>query len=212
MSNTESVFDNYYIIGHSVIHACSTAHAIFICTCVDPYHISIFRYFLFLRNITEIWPAVSIVWRETSAQHFAAGRGIYGEFDKKYKRAYKNMTCAPHKALTGDDARTIISRAAYDDVFIKRGDEKDVTAAKTLQTATVTATAASTVARSDRHRAVRRRSLDVHYIPFFNATRALWDLHIGSAKADCTHYCYHPVFWQPVWKGIAQAVRQSIFQ
>lgn len=51
----------------------------------------------------------------------------------------------------------------------------------------------------------------VHYIPFYFATQDLWNMHTDfppypGGHADCVHYCYHPVLWQPIWKLLCDIV------
>ena len=48
---------------------------------------------------------------------------------------------------------------------------------------------------------------NVHYLPFYFATKDLWNMHTDfppypGGHADCVHFCYHPQLWQPIWKYI----------
>jgi hypothetical protein len=45
----------------------------------------------------------------------------------------------------------------------------------------------------------------IHYIPFRFATVDLWNMHTDR-KSDCTHYCHHPIMWQPLWKYLHDIV------
>ena len=47
----------------------------------------------------------------------------------------------------------------------------------------------------------------IHYFPFYFATKDLWNMHTDfppypGGHSDCVHYCYHPQLWQPMWRYI----------
>ena len=46
------------------------------------------------------------------------------------------------------------------------------------------------------------RNSYIGYIPFYGVTKVLSSMH--TRKGDCTHYCYHPSLWQPIWKALAE--------
>jgi hypothetical protein len=51
----------------------------------------------------------------------------------------------------------------------------------------------------------------LHYIPFYFVTQDIWNLHTDfppypGGHADCVHYCFHPAFWQPIWKSLVDIV------
>ena len=55
----------------------------------------------------------------------------------------------------------------------------------------------------------------VNYIPFYFATVDLWNMHTDfppypGGHADCVHYCYHPVLWQPVWRYLYDIIVLNI--
>lgn len=52
---------------------------------------------------------------------------------------------------------------------------------------------------------------NIHYVPFYFVTQDIWTMHTDfppypGGHADCVHYCYHPVFWQPVWQSLVNIV------
>ena len=52
---------------------------------------------------------------------------------------------------------------------------------------------------------IRNEQLDAyfHLIPFRDITSPLHDMHPSGAEGkDCTHYCYFPQLWQPVWNEL----------
>jgi hypothetical protein len=49
----------------------------------------------------------------------------------------------------------------------------------------------------------------IHYVPFFNATKELYQLHPG--KGDCTHFCWTPTLWQPLWAALYSAVTRDAY-
>jgi hypothetical protein len=54
----------------------------------------------------------------------------------------------------------------------------------------------------------------LRYVPFFNATRDLYSLHPGkdaNGHVDCTHFCWTPTMWQPLWAALASAIRQDAY-
>jgi hypothetical protein len=53
----------------------------------------------------------------------------------------------------------------------------------------------------------------LRYVPFYDATKGLYSLHPGNDRADappdCTHFCWTPALWQPLWSALVEAVRDS---
>ena len=49
-------------------------------------------------------------------------------------------------------------------------------------------------------------SPQVRFVPTFDFARARGELHRGGAKPDCTHYCYTPLFFEPLLRRLADAV------
>eukprot|EP01033_Poteriospumella_lacustris_P019958 gene19958-14535_t len=46
----------------------------------------------------------------------------------------------------------------------------------------------------------------IRMIPFHLATMPLYNMHpTGPRVQDCTHYCYFPQMWQPVWYALYNA-------
>jgi len=53
----------------------------------------------------------------------------------------------------------------------------------------------------------------VGWIPFFNTTEALYDMHLESNnqyKADCTHYIYSPYLFLPLWLDTIRVMEDFI--
>lgn len=47
---------------------------------------------------------------------------------------------------------------------------------------------------------------NIHIIPFRKMTMPLYNMHPTSAmQQDCTHFCYFPQMWQPIWYEIYNA-------
>ena len=40
-------------------------------------------------------------------------------------------------------------------------------------------------------------------VPLFEALLPRWDVHVAP---DCTHFCYAPPLWEPLWRGVAVAL------
>jgi hypothetical protein len=51
----------------------------------------------------------------------------------------------------------------------------------------------------------------IRMIPFHKITMPLYNMHPNSAAAqDCTHYCYFPQMWQPVWYELYNASQSMV--
>ena len=52
----------------------------------------------------------------------------------------------------------------------------------------------------------------LNIFPMRRLTRPLHDMHLYSSKygVDCTHFCWTPMMWQPLWTYILDAVRCSV--
>eukprot|EP01040_Poterioochromonas_malhamensis_P001486 gene1486-1574_t len=49
----------------------------------------------------------------------------------------------------------------------------------------------------------------IHMIPFHELTMPLYNMHAGNSRfQDCTHYCYLPQMWQPIWHQIYSATKK----
>lgn len=68
--------------------------------------------------------------------------------------------------------------------------------------------------------AIARRHVERHprigYLPFYNATAQLWNLHeeiacglenSGANCCDCTHFCYTPQFWGHFYNDVYELLR-----
>jgi hypothetical protein len=49
---------------------------------------------------------------------------------------------------------------------------------------------------------------NIHFevIPFRSLTEDMWDTHMGGDYADCTHFCWSPMMFQPVFKTLLLAI------
>ena len=49
---------------------------------------------------------------------------------------------------------------------------------------------------------------NIHFeiIPFRSLTEDMWDTHMGGDYADCTHFCWSPMMFQPVFKTLLKAI------
>ena len=52
----------------------------------------------------------------------------------------------------------------------------------------------------------RVMAASVRFVPTFDFARGRGDLHRGGTKRDCTHYCYTPLFFEPLLSRLADAV------
>ena len=124
-----------------------------------------------------------VLYRETSAQHFD-NEG--GEYQKRKRKRAKSKTCKP---VSATDA---LARWRTD-VFRGAANRTGVSVVDALR---------------------RRRDGDgdyddnnnqpeVAFLPFWDFTAELHDLHNGE---DCTHYCYSPHTFYPLWRHIRIAL------
>lgn len=132
-----------------------------------------------------------LVWRETTAQHFA---NPGGEFTLA---AYKAELCKPVR-------------------FADHG-----TGAYQWRDATVAAAARKVgfdvrFANDTRGGATEKEwNADaLAWIPFYNFTLQLSDLHPrqggdGLGLGECTHFCSTPHLWMPIWKGLRVSLERA---
>ena len=51
----------------------------------------------------------------------------------------------------------------------------------------------------------------IEYFELNNTMRDLADLHISHPYSiDCTHYCYAPLLWQPLWHRLADMAEKMV--
>ena len=50
---------------------------------------------------------------------------------------------------------------------------------------------------------IANKAGSVYYVPISHAFRSRSDAHVGK---DCTHYCWQPFFWEPVWRTFAAVI------
>jgi len=58
---------------------------------------------------------------------------------------------------------------------------------------------------SDIEHIVKSNGLGKHIkiVPFFNITRPLWSEHVNGHLRDCTHFCWSPMLYQPLFHAMA---------
>lgn len=129
------------------------------------------------------------VFRETSAQHFAATDGDYDRAD------------ASARGFVESSGKSKAKRCSDTDVCVQpcRPLAKNMSAWRNRALHRVASTRSAGGGRGRRWGAIRVQ-------PFESVTRARWDYHVASKTDynqqrrrwihDCTHFCYSPSFWQ----------------
>ena len=121
-----------------------------------------------------------VVWLETTAQHWLtkAGNGYYN---------------------SGDDARHQVAIAEATNL---------TTMSINLWHTNVSCSAIKK--ENDWRNAISRETLDrmtnnrIKYFHLNGTTQLLADMHISHPyNMDCTHYCFMPLLWQPLWHYMA---------
>lgn len=54
---------------------------------------------------------------------------------------------------------------------------------------------------------LRRNLFKVKIIPFYNITVPLWSEHPNGNLRDCTHFCWSPLLYQPIFHAMLNAIR-----
>jgi hypothetical protein len=102
--------------------------------------------------------SVEIVWRETTAQHFATKNGFWPGM--KYTKDMK-LGCFPI-----EDTSNIAD-------WRNREIERIISA--------------------------HGLSASIRYLPFYNLTVPFWSEHPNGMLKDCTHFCWTPMLYQPIF-------------
>lgn len=144
-----------------------------------------------------------ILHREASAQHFDAEGGDF--FLAREKKEWKNesqLICVPFQ--WGPKARwreypvqnaTLSAGFDYDDNLLLSSSEQ-----KTVQSQSLSSRKSDVSAE--------KRKDTVVMLPFFDFTSTLHDFH--PSNQDCTHYCYNPYMWWPLWRSLRITMDKSL--
>jgi len=119
-----------------------------------------------------------VLYRETSAQHFDNDGG---EYQKRKRKRAKSKLCRPL-------SKTDMLARWRQGVFLEAANRTGVFVVKALHR------------KLDKHHAPKP---EVAFLPFWDFTSNLYDLHNGE---DCTHYCYTPHTFYPLWRHIRIAL------
>jgi hypothetical protein len=123
----------------------------------------------FHNNATRLTQhSVEIVWRETTAQHFATNNGFWPGV--KYTKDMK-LGCFP-----------IQDTSALAD-WRNREIERIIS--------------------------THSLSSSIHYLPFYNLTVPLWSEHPNGMLKDCTHFCWTPMLYQPMFHYLRDLIRKK---
>jgi hypothetical protein len=142
------------------------------------------------------WLRNTVRWHETMAQHWSneIGSGYY------------------YRPFSEEKER----------VWEAKGIGEDVFSVEEFQTPTCCAPITNTTRGSDWRNEVamdylgemktQGRGSDIELIPFSDVTRPAADLHIchPTYKFDCTHYCYTPLLWQPMYYDIEEVAIKRV--
>jgi len=127
-----------------------------------------------------------VAWRETVSQHFDTPTGDFSHYIKGLEdcveHPYLNATAHPPGKLSW-----------YQEYMMRAARELDID---------VVNAGNATLSHSIGSRPSLHSSLVV--LPFTKFTRPLHYLHPG--KSDCTHICYTPFIWMPVWRALRRAI------
>jgi hypothetical protein len=47
----------------------------------------------------------------------------------------------------------------------------------------------------------------IQIIPFYDLTAPLWTMHVNGHMRDCTHFCWTPMLYQPLFHYFANSVQ-----
>lgn len=123
-----------------------------------------------------------VLYRETAAQHW--NHTSFGYYDLEYMQEQAtNGTCVPIADATPGKSRCIVGGSRLPDLVLPT--ELDWRNIDVLH-------------------AIENENLQhIRMIPFHKATMPLHDMHPTSSESeDCTHFCYFPQMWQPVWYAL----------
>ena len=122
-------------------------------------------------------PNNTVLWRETTAQHFPEHpEGLYDN-DKRHK--YNGAHCVAHGSGSSKGSSKTASAAVNETNWRNQDVIKHWKALK-----------------------IR----NIIYVPFYEYTKPLWSMHEDPKEGehtDCTHYCWWPMLGQPVWNVLS---------
>lgn len=121
-----------------------------------------------------------LMYRETAAQHFNSNGG---EFETRMHSGV-NVSC---QAIRGPIMKW------RKDIFERSAEENGYSIVNALQPMEANSTRA------------QDRKKEVAFIPLFDYTSKLHTLH---DPVDCTHFCYTPHLWYPIWRHMRIAMDQ----
>jgi len=152
-----------------------------------------------------------LMYRETFAQHFETEGGDYESHAEK-------LNCVPHskpppKGWLPERTKVLYRAAASQGFALLHPSGNDLLEEQPASTTTTgsSVTTNGTTLEETNHRYNRhgyRHELTL--LPFWDFTAKLSYMHPGkgarSEKADCTHFCYSPHLWYPVWRHLRNAL------
>jgi len=170
----------------------------------------------------------TVIWRETSAQHFPhsldgsyeQGKKIEGSFIEKM---YENKNQRTRISTIADQSGLFGNEAASPKVMTSSPSAKMSAPSSLLisspshpyLTYFCAPVSSLEAAESQNWRNLEIKDALAQYdpqgkiklVPFFLVSLARHDLH-KAQHGDCTHYCHSPLIWQPVWQAIYDVVLQ----
>ena len=139
-----------------------------------------------------------LMWRETTAQHFADNPGGYFLREmtnlSQCSPINENFTSAayPGKSLSADLLETLSKIYPRNDYF-----------ETSQQTANITWL---DISDPEFHNTPPLQDQqELVFLPYRDYTKELPSLH----HSECTHYCANPFLWQPIWRGIRLAIQRK---
>lgn len=138
---------------------------------------------LSIKNLLHIMNSSEchLMYRETAAQHFNSNGG---EFEMRMHTGV-NVSC---QAIRGPIMKW------RKDIFERIAEESGYSIIDVIQPM-----------RANTAKRVQDRKKEVAFIPFFDYTSKMLTLH---DRVDCTHFCYTPHLWYPIWRHMRIAMDQ----
>jgi len=129
-----------------------------------------------------------VAWRETVSQHFDTPTGDFAEWTRSAPEG-----CVEHPYLRNGTAHAHDKLTWYQEYMMRAARELDLE---------IVNAGDATLSNSIGSRPSFHSSLVV--LPFTQFSRPLHYLHPGGF--DCTHICYTPFTWMPVWRSLRRAI------
>jgi hypothetical protein len=133
----------------------------------------------YLKLLSERVPLV--LWRETSAQHYATHGGHY-----RFGLPLENASCVPIPPL--DVSTSVVTNTM--NALLRQLDMTLVNAGE-----------------ADFFQKAPQAN-ELVFLPFRLYTMPLWNVHAGSP--DCTHFCSTPYLWLPIWRTLRIALDRHV--